>query len=62
MKTVITRHRRTGRGQGMAEYLMILAVILAVVFGAMALISQSASTMVNTLVTHIQSVTGVPPP
>lgn len=59
---VKTRGLNACRGQGMVEYLLVLAVVIGTTVAAMSAISESASTVIRALVTHIQQVTGVEAP
>lgn len=58
-KKSAVQKREASRGQGMLEYVLVLAVVVTITFTGMQVISSSASSAVNALVNNIQNVTGV---
>lgn len=47
------------RGQGMIEYLLVMTVVISTTVVIMNTISSTTSTLINSMVTNIQSVTNV---
>ncbi|MBI4178099.1 hypothetical protein HY522_01580 [bacterium] len=62
MDAKAVRDLNARRGQGMVEYLMVLAVVLGGLAGALTLLSQSGSLAVKSMMSNIESVTGVRSP
>lgn len=57
-----SNRRRACRGQGMVEYLLVLAVVIATTVGAMKIVSGAAADLTDALAENIESVTGVEDP
>lgn len=51
--------RKARLGQGMIEYLLVMTVVISTTVVIMNTISSTTSTLINSMVTNIQSVTNV---
>ena len=59
VKAVILKNEKSCRGQGMVEYVLVLAIVVAIAITAMGAVAILTSTLVNVLVDNIETVTGV---